>query len=407
MTSFGIIHVAARAAQTLNQNLLMRKKEIDQEDWLRIIAAARLRSEGRTQTEIAARLGFSQPEVSRLLEEAMERKILSKGPALRRRNIPESDYEAAEQAHLMKDHLAKVLAPLVPQRVHFEVRVAPGDENTFAFAAARRVVDLIVRSRRIGIMWGRSVLDLVRGIVALSDAFDPAQILDVECIPLCGDPLFLINDRRVRQSSSYLAATLEEALNASKSKGLPCLAGVPAYISRQRAQDSGTTVDTWRRFLQGIPGYEAIFGNTRESTKALIHGVDTIITGVGTIVMVKEAPWRETGDFIMERLIQDSFSKPEMNRLIYGDIGGILLPREKLSIADMRQVEELNAGWMGLKLSHLQTVASRATPGKVPGVIVVAYGRWKAEMVKECIRRGLVNQLIVDPALADALGARD
>ncbi len=370
---------------------------------MRIIAAARLRSEGCSQTEIAARLGFSQPEVSRLLEEAAERGFLSPGPALRRRNIPDADYEAAEQAHLFKDNLASVLAPLVPPKVHFEVRVALGDENTFAFAAAGRVVDLIMPSSRIGIMWGRSVFDLVSGIVAHSDAFDPDQSLDVECLPLCGDPLFLINDRRVRHSSSYLAAMLEEALNASKSKGLPCLNGVPAYISRQRAQDSGTTVENWRRFLQGIPGYQAIFGNTRDSTKGLIHEVDTIITGVGTIVMTREAPWRETGDFIMERLIQDSFDKPEMNRLIFGDIGGILLPRGKLPAADLRQVDELNAGWMGLELSHHQTVARKAAPGKAPGVIVVAYGRWKEEMVKECIRRGLVNQLIVDPSLAEAL----
>ena len=196
---------------------------------------------------------------------------------------------------------------------------------------------------------------------------------------------------------------LEEALDPTQPGGLPCLSGIPAYISYQRAQESGTTLAAWRKFFAGVPGYNAIFGGIRGSATPLIRRLDTIITGVGTIVLTREAQWRETGDFIKERLDQDCLSKQEMHRLIYGDIGGILLAREGLSAGDMKQIDQLNAGWMGMRLSHWQAVARAAAPKGAPGVIVVAYGPWKAEMVRKIIQLGLVNQLIVDATLADAL----
>ena len=38
-----------------------------------------------------------------------------------------------------------------------------------------------------------------------------------------------------------------------------------------------------------------------------------------------------------------------------------------------------------------------------PGVVVVSVGGDKAEIIKECIRRGLINHLVIDMKLADAL----
>src|SRR6185436_18259724 len=151
--------------------------------------------------------------------------------------------------------------------------------------AARRVADLIRPARRIAVGWGRNVHETVKEIVARWDESEAEPNPAVQCIPLCGDPIFEINGRQVRFSASYLASLLGETLSPSRAQKLPCLSGVPAYISRQRAEASGTPVEGWAKFIQGIPGYEEIFGNGDDSRKALVESVDTIITGVGIVVM--------------------------------------------------------------------------------------------------------------------------
>ena len=55
--------------------------------------------------------------------------------------------------------------------------------------------------------------------------------------------------------------------------------------------------------------------------------------------------------------------------------------------------------------AHLAAVARKAKPMGSPGVIVIAKGAAKARMVAEIIRRGFVNQLVVDASLARALRA--
>jgi transcriptional regulator with XRE-family HTH domain len=249
-----------------------------------MIAASCLRSEGFKQGEIADRLGVSQPEVSRLLTAAVKAKMLSRGPTLLRHSIQDNELEAAEREFLVQDDLSEILKPLVPRGLKLEVRVAAGDKMTFAFAAAGRVTELVRRARCLGVLWGRSVSEVVNGIVAQVAATDPNRTLEVRCIPLCGDPVFQINNRQVKYSASNLAGRLGEVFDARSQKGLPCLSGVPAYISRRRAERSGATVETWRRFVQGIPGYEEIFGKDTPRTEGMIKQVDTIITGLGIVV---------------------------------------------------------------------------------------------------------------------------
>jgi DNA-binding transcriptional regulator LsrR (DeoR family) len=59
-----------------------------------VMAAALLRSQGLHQKEIAAQIGISQPEVSRLLRRAEEKKwLLPRPPQF---HCPESDYHIRE-----------------------------------------------------------------------------------------------------------------------------------------------------------------------------------------------------------------------------------------------------------------------------------------------------------------------
>jgi DNA-binding transcriptional regulator LsrR (DeoR family) len=67
-------------------------------------------------------------------------------------------------------------------------------------------------------------------------------------------------------------------------------------------------------------------------------------------------------------------------------------------------VRGINDRWAGVRLEHLARCARAATGGEGrAGVIVLAVGRSKAEVVLECVRGGLVNELIVDHDLAQAL----
>jgi DNA-binding transcriptional regulator LsrR (DeoR family) len=367
------------------------------------VAAARLRSDGAEQKDIAPRLGISQPKVSRLLKEAVEKKYLSRGPALLRANIAEEDYKAAEIQYFYRDDLARKFEKLVPAGHHFEVRVIPAAEDAFAFGAAGRVLELLGGAHRIGIMWGRTILRVIDGILSRGDAFNSKKNKHIETIPLCGDPLFLMNDRRVKYSASHLAAALGQAINPSRVGSLPCLIGVPAYISRKLALQGPGSELSWERFLQGIRGYQQIFGGGDGKSQPMVDEVDTIITGTGVIVLGEEKPGSETGDLIMERVHQEGLEKRALAELIYGDIGGWLIEREGLKSDQLKTVQDLNAGWTGIGEKHLKQVARKARATGSPGVVVIACGKRKAAMVTEIIRRGCVNQLVVDPTLAQAL----
>ena len=60
--------------------------------------------------------------------------------------------------------------------------------------------------------------------------------------------------------------------------------------------------------------------------------------------------------------------------------------------------------WSGISMEALVDCARRARAKRRGGVLVLALGARKAPVIYECLRRGLISQLIVDSDLADALG---
>lgn len=96
-------------------------------------------------------------------------------------------------------------------------------------------------------------------------------------------------------------------------------------------------------------------------------------------------------------------TQARLSALVAGDIGGVLIPKPGLDAAGRRDVDGLNAMWTGVKLKHLQRIAQQAERRGRPGVIVVSLGDNRAEIIAEAVRCDLINELIVDRPLADAL----
>ncbi len=373
-----------------------------------VVAAASLLSSGRSRQEIGDRLKRSQPEVSKLLKLAAAAGYLSPAPTFLRHKVNDADYAAVQRLYFGEADFTAALAVLVPPGVQFAATVVMGNYPEFIHGAAVHVCHLLRRARRLGLMWGRTVHLLVENIKACGEHLDRDALGGIECVPLCGDPIHLLNQRKLEFSASWLAVELERALRrpSAHRTANPCLIGVPAYLSR--AVRAGARLDGGGLvgFLHQIPGYEAIFGAHPAQPRRVADEVDSVIMGAG-IIGPEFAQWSPerpdfpaSGDFIAERLVQEEdVRKEDLARLIFGDVGGVLLERPDLSRADRQTVESLNAGWTGMREQDLQRIAAAAGKTGRAGLILVASSAAKAEVLLAAVRRGLVNQVVVDESL--------
>lgn len=376
----------------------MKKRSEPDERQLQI-GAARLKFEGRRQKEIADVLSVGQPKVSHLLRDARKHGYLVSRPMLSQDDISDEDWKAVEQRYYVKEDLLAHLKKNARQGVNLNARVFGGSYDEFTFAAAGRVIDLLQSSRRMGIMWGRTIEKVISGIKYRR----VARSGPLKCLPLCGEPVFCITQELLEYSASQLAVSLANSLGVSH-RGLPCLTGVQAYVRQEllrREADGKPTA--WENYLYDIPNYQMIFGKLTGPSQPLVDQVDTVLTGVGIVAMHAESEVYETGVFIRERIAQENYTHSQLDRLIVGDIGGLLVERPDIRPDDKDIVADLNRGWTGIKAHHLESVAAKAHSSEKPGVIVVAYGAPKAAMIMEIIRRGFVNELVIDETLYEAL----
>ncbi len=172
-------------------------------------------------------------------------------------------------------------------------------------------------------------------------------------------------------------------------------------------------VEGYRRIFLGSPGRDR-----------LIDQMDALITGVGTASKTSSDPW------LIER-VNAMHNDPPLTRedfeaYTFGDIAGVYLLRPRLAeliaarnaktfgsagkVARERnatvesKIKRINSQWTGIQREHVARCAERArTTGKTAGVIVLAIGRAKSETVIEAVNQSLVNHLLIDQDLADAL----
>jgi len=383
------------------------------------IAAAILCSQGKKPKEIARDLDKSKSEISEFLKFTRQRGYLSGAPALLRHNINDVVWdETMREFFGDADFTADVLKALpkeLQNALHFEARVMFGSYVEFIHGAAVHVAHLLEWARKVGVMWGRTIHLLVENIKAHGEHLNRAKLARIECVPLCGDPIHLMNQRRLIYSASWLAVDLENAVRppASRRNEFPCLTGAPAYVSIEARDGASLDRTNWPNILNQSPGYEKILGRPT-GQKRLADEVDTVITGAG-IVASDSLPWSpakqaagtdgpSTGDLIEERLQQEGPEvRAKLPRLIYGDIGGVLLSRSGLTRKEQELVDDLNDGWTGLHERDLVRIARAAKKNGAPGIVVIASGATKGELLHAAIQRGLVNHLVVNELLKEKL----
>jgi len=376
-------------------------------DELEIQAAAYLSSHNHTQKEIADFLSLSQPVVSRVVKRAREEGYLKEtGPEFVRTNISEQRMLEI-QARIAPRKLANELnefaikndLPFIPAVRVFPTPYLSSSKETFTLrtedfgrVAAGYAAELLLRSRGcVGVSWGTTVANLATGISANCRvaARKPNPIMFV---PLCGEPLGLTG---THFSASTLAAKLDGVLNGGTTHS-HSLAAVPALIPKTFSTNEISII---RKLIGHVEAYKKIFaGASRRNIheEPLIDKLDTILASVGAAETTLGWGHDELGRTA-------GFNRSDLKELIIGDISGVLIPKPKLRDADKKKLIRIEERWTGIREDHIRNCALRAKRDKTTGVIVSTIGRNKAAIVLECVKRGLINHLLIDQDLADEL----
>ena len=267
----------------------------------------------------------------------------------------------------------------------YEVRL-----DRFGRLMAEPLWKLLGEGKIVAVSWGKTI---AKSIPEFRRVFQkpPREKDPIQFIPVCGD---LLEYSEVKFTSSSLVAELHEVFNG-KSGEVISLGGLVARIPCKQPER-----DIVRNFFrEHISGCRRVFEGERakrgkRGREALIKQVDTILTSCGTA-----SP--DSNDLVLvETTMAIRKTREELNALTIGNIGGFFLPRPGLKKSESKVVKEINDQWTGIRKEHFELCANRGSPG----VVLLAIGKAKAEIVCECVRLGLVNHLIIDHDLAEELG---
>jgi len=360
--------------------------------------AAYLRARHNFSQEEIGRLlgGVSQSHISRLLTHAIDMGWLV--TELRFKEHSLSPEAMREIQHLLEPrrlvfHFEEIQRRTGQMTPNVRVFDSGSDSPTsgafdircrrFGRSAAGRLEELLRQSRAVGVTWGRTVSSLIDGLAAANRSYHGDN--QIVFAPVSAE---LITLAAPDYSSTLLAARLNNLFNDGEGEKLR-LGGVPAYIPRRY---DAAKVQAIREYLLDAASYRRIFAGDHP----LINRIDTVITSVGSAD-------RPLGGAMEEVLSAASITAVELKALIAGDVGGILIPRPGASADEARQVDELNAMWTGITKEHLARLAMRSAGVGGAGVVVAAIGRERAAIVAEMIRLEMINELIIDWDLANAL----
>ena len=349
------------------------------------------------QIAISKLLGVSQPHVSRLLKRAVEKGWLYTEQRFIEKDISEKQMAQIKRL-LIPDSLSEKLSEFARNSGVATPNIRVFDSGAKANSAeimqrrrvrlgrvaAGRLDELLSQSKIVGVAWGRMVSAIIEGLFNLN--LNPVEINPTTFVPVCAE---LTSHSRRDYSSTRLAERLDEITNNSDSHHLS-LSGVPAYVPLKF--ETSKKLAIWE-FVSDTASHKKIFSRPQP----LIDQMDTILTSVGS----GQDP---VGGALEELAKAGGVTQKTLQKLIVGDIGGILIPNPGLTQKEHLRIDSLNEMWTGMTLVQLHKLASRHVSGNAgSGSIVVALGSERASIVHEVIRLGLVNELIIDEDLACAL----
>lgn len=344
-----------------------------------VAVAAFLSSKGKTQSEISEELDLSQTFVSQLLRDATKAHMLEdRHPEFIREKVNDKFLVRIEREFEAKQELTGILQK---ESSSFN-QIFVVHDTEFVKGAAKVLPGFLSNAVVLGVSFGRTCRELI-------EAFDETYLPRLEaCIPTQGDPIFWNNQSSATLTATRLAQILKKKLLDGSATEQFSLTGVPAYISSNRYDREKVS-----EFFSDVPGYKAIFGEDGEV--GIAERLNGILTGIGIASPDDE---QQRGVFITERIKQENIDPKEMAAYCYGDLSGLLLPRNR----KIKAVEKLNSSWTGLPAESIKAIAALDADTN-PGVIAVAAGALKAEAILAAIRGDYVTRLIVDRNLAGAL----
>jgi hypothetical protein len=129
----------------------------------------------------------------------------------------------------------------------------------------------------------------------------------------------------------------------------------------------------------------------------LVDHLDGILTSAGS----KDQPGRFwSGEFFR----QGDIDLARLHRGALGDLGGAFVVNSKARKADRDYVARVNEQWTGIKENHFRRCALRAREHGLPGVVLLAVGAVRADVVRECVKLGLATRLVLCSECASKLG---
>jgi DNA-binding transcriptional regulator LsrR (DeoR family) len=343
-----------------------------------------------TQEEIRRQLDCSQGHVSKLLKYAEDERWLVTDfvpPS----NIDLEGIEARFQNQPLRAALAKLRTKTgvnVARITVFKLDRGLIDArlSQFGMLAAGRLYELISRAHVVGVTFGMTVAHIIEGLAS----FARPRPLHPTFIPLCGE---LTAELHERSSSTRMADRLRDIVTNGTGERVS-LNGVHAFLSHRFTGKRRAEVEA--EFIR-TQGHQRIFGG---GASPLIDSVDTVFTSFGR-------DGQPIGTSLSEFLEKANVSIENVTTLAGSDLGGVLVPRPRLTPKQDAAFQQLNSIYTCTRLHHLENIAVRSRQTGAPGIVVLGIGKEKRSALANLLAYGLANELIIDAELAGALELQD
>jgi len=346
--------------------------------------AAYLSSKGHSQVEIGHLLNLGQATIHRRLLQARELDLIGEkrplwtGSAAALRAVEQligTADELLDRFNKLSDRSDRLLDLRILDNPH-----EPGrpKHREFARHAARYLLDgRLHPDNKIGCAWGGLLLSVAEEVERLRDR-PRSNWSNIAFMPICGDTPEVFSTPM--RSAANIAAHLDRAL-ADRTVSEYTFSSVAGCIPQEF---NGARAETLREFFQTIPGYRKVFGvdptlgagrrqrkkTDRKASTASEEGVIAQLDGVLTSLATNDVKNR----WLVAAATAARVEPSELAAACPGNVGGIFLNHPRPTAKQKRIVSQVTARWTG-----------------------------KALIAIECVRRGLVNRLLLDRDTANAV----